>query len=753
MCGRRGAVGHDVNQGRNSVTARSTKAKKSTRKSPKSTSSKSSKSAATPVAPEVKVFKVERQIGEAMLSIETGKVAKQAGGAAMVRYGDTVVLGTVVRDKPRPGIDFFPLQVDYRERHSAVGRFPGGYFKREGRPSTKEILTARVIDRPIRPLFPDGFKDEVQIQIITLASDRQHDTDVIGMVAATAALAVSSIPFDGPVAGVRVARVDGKLIINPSQAQVEYSDIDLVLAGHNDGVNMIEVGAHELSEDDVAEAIEYGYEHGVLPICEMLSELRRHAGKPVVWEAPAVDEALIEAIRKKTWDRFVEAKGIAAKLERGDAVSAIYQEVTEEYCPEGEESDYTPQQIKAALQAVEKKVVRSRILKDGVRPDGRAADELRHISSEVGLLPRTHGSALFTRGETQALVTATLGTQRDEQIIDDMLGEYSKKFLLHYNFPPFSVGEAGRIAGPGRREIGHGALAERSLEPVLPSPDEFPYTIRLVSDILESNGSSSMASACGGTLCLMDAGVPIKAPVAGISVGMISDGDDYELILDILGEEDHFGDMDFKVCGTRTGITGIQLDLKARGLTQAQIRETFELAREGRLAILDSMEAAISTPRTGISEYAPRLLTLQIDPEKIGKVIGPGGKSIKALQASTGAEVEIEDDGTVLISCLDPAGAERARAAIARMTEDVKVGQIYEGRVAAIRDFGAFIEIVEGQDGLCHISELADGYVKAVTDVVKVGDTVRVKVIAIDDQGRVKLSRKVVLAEEQEASE
>lgn len=701
------------------------------------------------------VFKVERQIGEHVLSIEVGKIAKLAAGSAVVRYGDTMILGTVVRADPRPGADFFPLQVDYREKFSAVGKFPGGFFKREGRPSNKEILTARMIDRPIRPLFPDGYLDEVQIQTQVIASDVEYDPDVLAMVAATSALAVAPLPFEGPLAGVRVARIEGKFVINPSQAQMEYSDLDLVLAGHRDAVNMIEVGCNELSEEVILEAIEFGHQQGILPICEMLDELKRHAGKPSTWEAPEKDVAFLDEVYKKVEKTLTAAKDIESKQERGDAVREVYKSTIEAYCPEGDEEnwDRPREEVSAAVQAAEKRIVRTRILKEGHRPDGRKPEEIRAISAEVDWLPRTHGSALFTRGETQSMVTATLGTARDEQIIDDMLGEYSKKFLLHYNFPPFSVGEARRIMGPGRREIGHGALAERSLIAVLPGPEDFPYTIRIVSDILESNGSSSMATVCGGTLAMMDAGVPLKAPVAGISVGMISDagGDDYQLIIDILGEEDHFGDMDFKVSGSENGITGIQLDLKARGISYEQIRETFELAREGRIHILKEMAKAIDAPRSQISQHAPRLLTIKIDPEKIGKVIGPGGKSIKALQADTGAQVDIEEDGTIFISCGDSAGAVKARDMIEQMTDEVKVGRIYEGEVVSIRDFGAFVKLIEGQDGLCHISELEDGYVKSVSDVVSVGDKVPVKVIAVDEQGRVKLSRKAALKEQAES--
>jgi polyribonucleotide nucleotidyltransferase len=693
-------------------------------------------------------FKVEREIGSKLLSIEVGKIAKLASGSAVVRYGDTVVLGTVVTDKPRPGINFFPLSVDYREKMSAAGKFPGGFFKREGRPTNKEVLTCRMIDRPMRPLFPDGFNDEVQIQVMVLSCDLQNDPDVIGMVSAAAALSVSGIPFNGPVASVRVGRVDGELVINPTREQMESSDMELIIAGHKDGVNMVEVGSRELSEQEVLDAIKFGHAHGVTPICEMLAELQKQAGKPVTWQATDPDAELREKIKSEIWDEMVAAKTDPGKEARRTTVSALCERVVAQYCPVGEtDPKCNPQQIKDILEYVQKCVIRHRIVKEGVRSDGRKLDEIRPLSSEISWLPRTHGSSLFTRGETQAMVVTTLGTASDEQVVDEMMQEYSRKFLLHYNFPPFSVGEARRIMGPGRREIGHGTLAERSLEGVLPSPDDFPYTIRLVSDILESNGSSSMATVCGGSLALMDAGVPISGAVAGISVGRMEEDGKAVLFIDILGEEDHFGDMDFKVAGTTKGITGIQLDLKAHGLAWDEIEQTFEIARKGRLQILEHMNATIDKPRDEISDFAPRLLTLKIDPEKIGKVIGPGGKMIRAIQADTGAQIDINDDGTVYIACIDAEGAKRAEAKVLALTEDVEVGRIYEGRVTSIKDFGAFIEIREGQDGLCHISELDDDYVRAVSDVVKVGDEVAVKVISIDDQGRVKLSRKAAKKE------
>ena len=695
----------------------------------------------------MKPVKVKREIGASELIIETGKIAKQAAGSALVRYGETVVLGTVVTADPRPNIDFFPLMVDYREKMSAAGKFPGGFFKREGRPTGKEVLTSRLIDRPMRPLFPDGFRDEVQVQIMVLAADAQNDPDTLGLVAAAAALAVSPIPFLGPMAGVRVARVEGQLMVNPTIAQLEYSDLDMVVAGHLDAVTMIELNCREMSEDEIAEAVAFGHDNGVKPICEMLRKLEEQAGADKTWEAPEKDTAFLDEIRDKVLNDLKAAKKIKGKLERQEAVKAVYTSTVEAYCPEDvDDPERTPEEVKSAVHEIENRLCRDLILDKEQRADGRKLDEVRPISSEVGWLPRVHGSSLFTRGETQAMVTCTLGTSRDEQIIDDLMEEYSKKFMLHYNFPPFSVGEVRRIMGPGRREIGHGALAERCLEAVLPGPDDFPYTIRIVSDILESNGSSSMASVCGGTLALMDAGVPIKAPVAGISIGVVlEDNGKYKLLTDIIGEEDHYGDMDFKVAGTREGITGVQLDIKSTGLPQKIMVEALDLAKKARLHILDEMGKSLDKPRAEISEYAPRLLTIKINPDKIGKLIGPGGKSVKAIQADTGAQIDIEDDGTVVISCLDAEKAQRALEWVQRLTEDVQVGRIYEGKVISIKDFGAFIEIQEGQDGLCHVSELDENYVRNVSDVVSIGDIVKVKVIAIDEQGRVKLSRKAAM--------
>jgi polyribonucleotide nucleotidyltransferase len=694
------------------------------------------------------IFTVERRVGSATLRIETGKVAKQAAGAAVVTYGDAVVLVAVVTADPRPGIDFFPLTVDYREKIYAAGKFPGGFFKREGRPSNKEILTMRNIDRPLRPLFPKGFKDEVLIQAMVLSADPNFDSDVLAIVGASTALTISQIPFDGPIAAVRVGRVDGNILVNPTFAETDSGDLEMILAGHKDAVNMIEVGAAEISEKDMVDAIAQGHK-SIVQICEMIQELADKCAKPKTWTPPPSTDALKQKLTDKVAGRIREAKSIKAKLERYDALDAIFDEVISELCPEDETTpEFDRHVVRDVLDEIEGEVVSDMAVNEGIRADGRSLTDIRPVWCEVQVLPRTHGSAIFTRGETQTLVATTLGTTRDEQIVDGLQEEYSKKFMLHYNFPPISVGEVKRVGAVTRREIGHGALAERALVAVLPSPDAFPYTVRLVSDVLESNGSSSMASVCGGTLALMDAGVPILHPVAGISVGRMHKGDKSVLMVDILGEEDHHGDMDFKVAGTQDGITAIQLDLKARGLSIEEIRQTFALAREARQHLLRDMLGTIAKPRPDISPYAPRILTIKIDPEKIGKVIGPSGKGIRGIEAETGANVDIEDDGTITISSVGLESAEQARAMIEAVTEEVKVGRIYTGRVCAIKDFGAFIEVAPGQDGLCHISELDDGYVEKVTDVCKVGDILKVKVILIDEQGRVKLSRKAAMREE-----
>jgi len=700
-------------------------------------------------------IQVERTIGGRKLTIETGSLAKLADGSVTVRYADTVVLAAVVRAAPREGIDFFPLQVDYRERPAAAGKFPGGFIKREGRPTTREILTARLIDRPLRPLFPKGFMDEVQIHLTVLAADQQNDPDVLAGVAASAALAISDIPFTAPTAHVRVGRIEGQWTLNPTTEQIEYSDVDLVVAGTRHFVNMIEVGASQAKEDDVADAIEFGHK-AVIEIVGMIEELAQKAGRPKVGDVKHPDPGFVDAIRARVSEKIRAVKGKAGKHDRADAVKAILDELLAEMAPAVTDPNapyaqfvatkQKASQIKQIFVEVEEQATRDAILA-GVRPDGRDYHAIRPISCEVGVLPRVHGSAVFTRGETQALCTVVLGTSRDEQMVDGLLPEYSQKFYLHYNFPSYSVGEVRPIRGPGRREIGHGALAERSLIAVLPAVEQFPYTVRLISDILESNGSSSMASSCGGCLALMDAGVPITSPVAGISVGLVKEGDRSVLLTDIIGEEDHFGDMDFKVCGTREGITAIQLDIKIEGIDHKIIRETLHRAKEARLHILDKMQAVLAAPRPEISSFAPRLLTIKIDPEKIGKLIGPGGKNIKKLQEDTGAQIDIEDDGTVYVSSVDQASAEKARDLVEAITAEVKVGKIYTGKVVSIKEFGAFVEIAPETDGLCHVSELSDKFVNNVFDIVNIGDEMKVKVILIDDQGRIKLSRKAAMKE------
>ena len=703
----------------------------------------------------MQAIRVERQIGGRTLSIETGTFAKLADGAVTVQYGDSIVFGAVVRANPREGIDFFPLQVDYRERRAAAGKFPGGFMKREGRPTTKEILTARLIDRPLRPLFPKGFMDEVQVHLNVLSFDGENDPDIFAGVAASAAIAISDIPFITPIAHVRVGRIEGKFVLNPTVEQVEYSEMDVVVAGTKHFVNMIEVGAREVPEDVVADAIEFGHK-AVVEIVGMIEELVSKAGRPKAGEPKLPDPGLLDAVRARVEDKIREVKGKPGKEDRNDAVKQIQDDLIKELAPPVTDPaapylSFVAQKdqakkIRAAFGQVEEQVTREAIL-NGVRPDGRDYTTIRPITCQVGVLPRAHGSAVFSRGETQAMCSVTLGTSSDEQLVDGLTEEYNQKFMLHYYFPSYSVGEVRPIRGPGRREIGHGALAERSLMAVLPAVEQFPYTVRVISDILESNGSSSMASSCGGCLALMDAGVPITKPVAGISIGLVQEGDKKVLLTDIMGEEDHFGDMDFKVVGSRDGITAIQLDIKTEGIDYGVIRDSLHRAKEAHLVILDKMAEAISAPRTEISKWAPRLLTVKIDPEKIGKLIGPGGKNIKALQADTGCQIDIEDDGTVYIASTDSAGAEKCRNIVEAMMAKVKVGKIYDGRVVSIKDFGAFVEIAPDTDGLCHVSELSDQYVERVTDVVNMGDKIKVKVVLVDDTGRIKLSRKQAMRE------
>ncbi|QYK46827.1 MAG: polyribonucleotide nucleotidyltransferase [Phycisphaeraceae bacterium] len=708
------------------------------------------------------LIRVEREIGGRKLVLETGKIAKLCSAAVMATYGESVVLATVVRAAPREGIDFFPLTVDYREKTAAAGKFPGGFRKREGAPNEKEVLTMRMIDRPIRPLFPDGFLDEVQIQVWVMSHDGENDTDVLAGTAASAALALSDVPFEGPTATVRVGRVHTEsgptFVLNPTVSQLDYSDMDLVLAGHKDGVNMIEVGAAEVPEKPVLDAIAFGHK-AILDILGLIDDLAKKCGKAkVAGELLLPTPEITEQVRSLCENDLLAARQINGKADRGNRVDALRKALLDTHFalkPDGNVAQYQESvkrrgMAKEAFKRLEEKLTRRLIVEKQTRADGRKPAEIRKIEGAVGVFPRTHGSSLFQRGETQSLVSCTLGTAKDEQIIDGLIPEYSKKFTLHYNFPPFSTGEAKRITGPGRREIGHGALAERSLMGILPSPEEFPYTIRIVSDITESNGSSSMASVCGGCLALMDAGVPIKATCAGISVGRFADDNDKNelFVTDIIGEEDFFGDMDFKVAGTREGITGIQLDLKTRGLTISQIERILEQARVGRVQIIDTMESIIAAPRPTISVYAPRLVTIQIDPDKIGKLIGPGGKMIRALQDRYGVTIDVEDDGTVMVSAPNGESIEQARGEIEALCAEIKVGAIYTGKVVSVKDFGAFVELAPGTDGMCHISELADGFVKSVSDVVKIGDVVKVKVLLVDDQGRIKLSRKAAMATE-----
>jgi len=702
------------------------------------------------------VCRVERQIGGRALSIETGKVAKQADGAVVVQYGDTIVLVAAVTAPPRfEDIDFFPLSVEYREKHSAAGKFPGGFIKREGRPSTKETLTARQIDRPIRPLFPEGYFQEVQITANVLSADKENDPDVLAMIGASAALTISKIPFLGPTGACRLGRVNGQFVVNPTHKQITDSDLNLLLGGRKEAMNMIEVGAKQLSEKVIADAVATA-QKTVTQVCEMIEELREKVG--VEKEIPLVEtnEQLVSEIRLQISDKLYELKQTPAKQERKTAIDELREQVMTQYCPDEDNPQlqneaapkYKKAMVKRILEKIEGEVIK-KLLLNGRRSDGRGYNDIRQIACEVGILPRTHGSALFTRGETQSLVSVTLGTIRDAQIIDGLLDEYAQNFTLHYNFPPFSVGEVRPMRGPGRREIGHGALAEKALLQVRPPDDEFAYTIRVISDITESNGSSSMASVCGGTLALMDAGVPITKPVAGISIGMISDENNrYELLTDILGEEDHFGEMDFKVAGTVDGITAIQLDIKAEGLAHNIMVEALERAKVARLEILKTMAQTISEPRPELSVYAPKLISIEIDPEFIGKVIGPGGKVIKGIQEQTETTIEVEEDGTIYISCLGGDGHLKAREIIELITQPPKVGRIYnKSKVVSVKDFGAFVEIIPGIEGLCHISELSDGYVKSVDEVCKMGDLIPVKLISIDDQGRLKLSRKAALAE------
>ncbi len=681
------------------------------------------------------------------LCIDLGKVAQQADGAALVRFGETVVLATAVASKDvREDIDFFPLTVDYQEKTFAAGRIPGGFFKREGRPSEKEILTCRLIDRSVRPLFAGGLKAETQIIVTVLSADGENDTDIVAMFAASLALEISDIPFGGPLAGVRVGRIDGEWVMNPLQTEVSRSDVNIYLSGTRDSIVMVEGGAAMVPEEGVLDALFQGHQ-AIQPLIDLQERLKDQLGKAKRIPPPEVkDELLTARVRDLAGERLKEAVCIADKKQRNARVDEVGDEVMS---VGSEEFPGREKEVKGAFRDLEKFQLRDLVLQQRKRIDGRGLKDVRPITCEVGLLPRTHGSGLFTRGETQGLVVATLGTAADVQRIDALTGEQFKKFMLHYNFPPYSTGEVKFLRSPGRREIGHGALAERALVPVLPDADEFPYTLRLVSEILSSNGSTSMASVCGGSLALMDAGVPIKAPVAGIAMGLIKDGDEVRVLTDILGDEDHLGDMDFKVAGTREGITALQMDIKINGVTREVMREALYQAQEGRLHILDIMDGTLAETRKEVSRHAPRITTLKVRPEKIRDIIGPGGKVIRGIVEATGTKIDVQDDGTVTVASVDEAGSRKAIDMIQGITAEVEIGRLYKGTVRRVMDFGAFVEILPGTDGLVHISQIADDHVRHVRDVLNEGDELMVKVLDVDRQGKIRLSRKEALKEEQ----
>ncbi|HEY2483943.1 MAG TPA: polyribonucleotide nucleotidyltransferase [Candidatus Binataceae bacterium] len=682
--------------------------------------------------------KLEIDLAGRRLSLETGRLAKQAHGSVLAQYGETVVLATVTSDyEARDKVDFLPLTVDYAEKTFAAGKIPGGFFKREGRASEKEILTSRLIDRALRPLFPKGYDRETQIIVNVLSADRDNDTEALSLIAASAALQVSDVPHNGPVAALRMGRIDGKIAVSPTIGNLENSDISLMVAAKPDSIVMLEGGAEVVDEDTVVEALFTAHE-AMQPLFEMQEELRNLAGKPKrEFTQKALDPELLVAVKQQIGDGIERALSIASKKERNTALYSLTDQAVAQL---GERFAERSGELAEACDKLVRERVRSEILDKGRRIDDRKPTDIRPLSAEVQVLPRTHGSAVFSRGETQVLATATLGTGSDEQKIDALLGERFKKFMLHYNFPPFSTGEVKFLRAPSRREIGHGALAERALTPVLPDEADFPYTIRVVSEVLESNGSSSMATVCGGTLALMDAGVPIKAPVAGIAMGLVKEGDKVAVLTDILGDEDHLGDMDFKVAGTASGVTAIQMDNKAGGITREILRQALYQARDARLFILSVMEKALATPRKDISAYAPRIVTIHIKPDKIREVIGPGGKVIRGLVEETGAKIDIEDDGTVLIASADGPSLEKAIAAIQAICAEPEVGKIYHGKVRKVVEFGAFVEIMPGTDGLLHISQLSEERVRRVEDVVREGDEVDVKVLDVDRSGKIRLS-------------
>lgn len=685
----------------------------------------------------------EIEIGGQKLAIEVGRVARQADGSCWVRYGDTVSMVAVcASDKPDHGRGFFPLSVDYRERTYAAGKIPGGFFKREGRPSEKEILSARLIDRPIRPLFPEGYANEVQIMVTVLSHDTENDADILGMIGASASLLMSSIPFTTLLATVRVGRVDGQFVVNPTKSQLAESEFDLIVAGTPEHIVMVEGGCNEVPEDVMVEALAFGHDN-IRKICSLLSDVRERVGKPkqdVI--PPEIPDGLQAKVNELAKQRIIDTCAAPDKSERHAELMKISTEVNDSLSEEFPECGVF---IRQYLEDIEAEDMRGKVLSTSIRVDGRQLDEVRQITCEVGVLPRTHGSALFTRGQTQALAVATLGTKSDEQRLDELDGESTKSYMLHYNFPPYSVGEVRPARGPGRREIGHGALAERAIAPILPVEGDFPYTLRIVSEILESNGSSSMATVCGGILALMDAGVPIKAPVAGIAMGLVMHGDNYKILTDIQGAEDHFGDMDFKVTGTREGITAFQLDIKVGGLTIEIMREALEQAKRARLHILDKMAETIAESRTDISEYAPRIITLKVKQDRIGDIIGPGGKIIRAIIEETGATINIEDDGTVQIGSVQAEAGLRAKQMVLALVEEPEVEKVYNGTVKRITDFGAFVEILPNLDGLLHVSEIAWERINHVEDVMRVGDKIEVKVLSIDGDNKIRLSRKVLL--------
>src|SRR5579875_320793 len=684
------------------------------------------------------VRKLEIDFHGRPLSLETGRLARQAHGAVLAQYGETVVLATVVSSyKSRENVDFLPLTVDYLEKTFAAGKIPGGFFKREGRPSEKEILTSRLIDRAMRPLFPKGYDKETQIIVTVLSVDRENDHDMLALIAACTALEISDVPHNGPVAAVRVGRIDGRLVINPQRSEMENSDISLVLAGKPDSIMMLEGGANIVDEEGVLDALFAGHE-ALAPIFEIQQELRRQVGKPKrEFKAKERAPEVVEAVRERAAEGLEVALTAAGKKERGMALRELEDRIVGELTQRFPDSEA---QLRDAYDYVVRERVRRAIVMEDRRIDDRSSTEIRELSAITQAMPRTHGSAIFTRGETQVLATVTLGTSADEQKIDALLGEHYKKFMLHYNFPPFSTGEAKFLRGPSRREIGHGALAERALLPVLPAEGEFPYTIRVVSEVLESNGSSSMATVCGGSLALMDAGVPIKAAVAGMAMGLVKEGDRVKVLTDILGDEDHLGDMDFKVAGTAQGVTAIQMDNKVGGITRDVMRQALHQARDARLFVLEVMQKALEAPRSEISVYAPRIVTLHIKPDKIREVIGPGGKVIRGIVEDTGCKIDIEDDGTVLIASSDSEAMDRAINAIRSITAEPEIGKIYKGKVRKVVDFGAFVEILPGTDGLVHISQLSDQRVRRVEDVLNEGDEVLVKVLDIDRSGKIRLS-------------